>query len=254
MSSPSANSPETSVVVSSPNAADSTREDSASSTRRFGLPPGVGVQYVSMPPNATFESGRRSVRTRSVSPRPRRTISPSSLSVAQQRIRTAEQKADTAISGVEDVASWVEHARRVAEDAIASSRTVQADVQAKISEVVSQQVANVSGMAANIEGKIREMAAHSEAQASRAVADSQVQTREFVEAHRRDLEAKLTQNQAEARQTAQDAKEAFDELSTRLGAVATQLMQMNTEPRMDVATGKEQLSQEFDTRLQLHSQ
>ena len=98
------------------------------------------------------------------------------------------------------------------------------------------------------------MVAHSEAQTSRAVADSQVQTREFVEAHRRDLEAKLTQNQAEARQTAQDAKEAFDELSTRLGAVATQLTQMNTAPRMDVSTGKEQLSQEFDTRLQLHSQ
>ena len=97
------------------------------------------------------------------------------------------------------------------------------------------------------------MAAHSEAQASRAVADSQVQMREFVEAHCRDLEAKLTQNQAEARQTAQDAKEAFDELSTRLGAVATQLTQMNTAPRMDVATRKEQLSQEFDTRLQLHS-
>ena len=96
-------------------------------------------------------------------------------------------------------------------------------------------------MAATIEGKMREMAAQSKAQASRAVAESQVQTREFVEGHRRDLEAKLSQNQAEARQTAQDAKNAFDELSTRLGAVATQLTQMNTAPKMDVVTGKEQL-------------
>ena len=173
MSSPSENSPEQSVVVSSPHAADSTVEDSASSARRFGTPP----------PNATFQSRQRTVRARSVSPRPRRTFSPSSLSVAQQRARTAEEKAETAISGVEDVASQAERARRTAEEAIASSRTVHAEVQAKISEIASQQIASVSGMAADFEGKMREMAAHSEAQMSRAVEDSQVQTREFVEAH-----------------------------------------------------------------------
>ena len=254
MSSPSENSPDLSVVVSSPHAADSTVEDTASSTRRFGVPPGVSVQHVSMPPNAAFERGRRTVRTRSASPRLHRTISPSSLSVAQQRARTAEQKADTAISGVEDVASRVEHARRVAEEAIASSRTVHADVTAKLSDVASRSIASVSGVAAEVEGKIREMAAQTEAQTSRAVADSQVKTREFVEEHRRDLEAKLTQNQAEARQTAQDAKAAFDNLSTRLGDITAQLTQMNAAQGVEVTTGKEQLSAEFSARLQLQAQ
>ena len=254
MSSPSENSPETSIVVSSPHAADSTVEDTASSTRRFGSPPGVSVQYVSMPPNATFESGRRTVRARSASPRPRRTISPSSLSVARQRVRAAEQKAETAISGVEDVASRIEHARRVAEEAIASSRTVQADVTARLSDVASRSIASVSGVVSEVEGKIREMAAQTEAQTSRVVADSQVKMREFVEGHRRDLEAKLMQNQAEARQTAQDARKAFDDLSARLGNVATQLTQMNAAQGTEVATGREQMSQEFGARLQLQSQ
>ena len=249
MSSPSENSPETSIVVSSPHAADSTVEDSASSTRRFGSPPGLGVRHASVPPNATFESGRRTVRARSASPRPRRTISPSSLSVARQRALVAEQKAETAISGVEDVASQIEHARRVAEEAIASSRTVHADVEAKISDVASRSIASVSGVAADVEGKMREMAVHTEAQTHRAVEDSQVKTREFVESHRRDLEAKLTQNQAEARQTAQDAKAAFDDLSTRLGAITSQLTQMNAAQSADVASGREQLSEEFSARL-----
>ena len=113
-----------SVVVSSPEAAGVTQEDSASSTRRFGSPADLDARNVRRPPNVTFESGRQTARARSVSPRLRRAISPSGLSVAQQRARTAEQKAESAISGIEDVASRVEHARRVAEDAIASSRTV----------------------------------------------------------------------------------------------------------------------------------
>ena len=95
MSSPSAKSSEQSVSVSSPIAADGTMEDSASSTRGTGPPPIVTVQSVhanappSSPtqvvpaaPNSMFSSRLSDVRARSVSPRMRRSVTPTELSVA----------------------------------------------------------------------------------------------------------------------------------------------------------------------------
>ena len=128
MSSPSVNSPERSESVSSPLAADGTIEDSASSARRFGPPPGVMVQHISVPPNVAFRTRQRNVRSRSALPRPRRTLSPIALSVAQQRARTAEQRAETALSGVEVVADRTRRVQAVAEDAIAEARSVRAEV------------------------------------------------------------------------------------------------------------------------------
>ena len=100
MSSPSENQSVKSVTVSSPVAADGVYEDSASSTRRMGSPPNVTVQFLLAAPNVAYQRRLRDVRARSASPRPRRTTSPIGLSVAQQRARTAEQKADSAFSGV----------------------------------------------------------------------------------------------------------------------------------------------------------
>ena len=74
-----------SVTVSSPKATDVTLEDTASSILAEGAPPGVTVQWLTNTPNASFEQWMRDVRTRSVSPQPRRTILPSKLSVAQRR-------------------------------------------------------------------------------------------------------------------------------------------------------------------------
>ena len=100
MSSPSEHSPERSVSVSSPAAADSTIEDTASSILAEGAPPEVTVQWLSNTPNSAFAQRMQDVRPCSVSPRPRRTASPSKLSVAQQRARAAEEKAESAVSGV----------------------------------------------------------------------------------------------------------------------------------------------------------
>ena len=100
MSSPSANSPEETVSVNSPVAAGGTIEDSASSTRRMGPPPDVSVQVFSSLPNVAYKTRLADVHSRSISPRPHRTVLPVSLSVAQQRERNVEQKVESAFSGV----------------------------------------------------------------------------------------------------------------------------------------------------------
>ena len=122
MSSPSGSAK--SVMVSSPKATDATLEDTASSILAEGTPPGVMVQWLTNTPNASFEQWMRDVRTRSVSPRPRRTISPSKLSVAQRRAQIAEQKAESAFSGVGMVADQTRYAQSIAKAAIVEVRSV----------------------------------------------------------------------------------------------------------------------------------
>ena len=100
MSSPSETQSRKSEIVSSPMAADAAYEDTASSVQRMGPPPGVIVQFSSATPNTVYEKRMKDVCARLVSPWLRRTISPSSLSVAQQRAQIAEQKAESAFSGV----------------------------------------------------------------------------------------------------------------------------------------------------------
>ena len=116
------------VTVSSPKVTDATFEDTASSILAEGAPPGVTVQWLTNTPNTSFEQRMRDVRTRSVSPRPRRTISPSKLSVAQRRAQIAEQKAESAFSGVGMVADQTRYAQSVAEVAIVEAHSVRDEV------------------------------------------------------------------------------------------------------------------------------
>ena len=117
MSSPSISPSVKSASVSSPRAAETEFEDTASSAQGTGKPPVVTVQDVCMDvpassprqvipsaPNTLFVKRKEEVRARSVSPRMRRTISPSRLSVAQRRAQLAEEKAESAFSGVGFVA------------------------------------------------------------------------------------------------------------------------------------------------------
>ena len=104
MSSPSETQSHGSFHTSSQDATGAAYEDTASSAQRMGPPPGVSVQFVASSPNATYTSRLRDVRVHSVSLRLRRTISPTSLSVVQQRARFAEQKVEDAFSGVGVVA------------------------------------------------------------------------------------------------------------------------------------------------------
>ena len=123
-------------------------EDTASSAQGTGAPPMITVQEVtarappsppqtvtlSHAPNTVFSQRTSSTRSRSVSPRPRRVVSPS-LSVAQLRARTADWKASTAISSVGRVADEVFRARTAADDAIAEARSVREQVEARIADV-----------------------------------------------------------------------------------------------------------------------
>ena len=119
-------------------------EDTASSVQGTGAPPSITVQEVNarappsppiqvVLPNTVYSQRTSSTRSRSVSPRPRRAVSPS-LSVAQLRARTAEWKADTAISSVGQIADQVFRARSATDDAIAEARSVREQVESRIAE------------------------------------------------------------------------------------------------------------------------
>ena len=135
MSSPSETQSVKSGTIISPLAIEATYEDTASSVQGMGPPPGVEVTFVPEAPNTSYEWRMGDVHARSVSPRPRRTISPSRLSVAQRRAQIVEQKAESAFSGVGVVADQTRHAQSVAEAAIAEARSVRHEVSSRIAEV-----------------------------------------------------------------------------------------------------------------------
>ena len=250
MSSPS----EKSVIVSLPAAAEDAYEDSASSTRRMGPPLDVTVQFVSAAPNVAYQHRLRDVRARSASPRPHRTISPIGLSMAQQRARTAEQKADSAFSGVGVVADQTRRAQAVAEAAIAEARSVRDEVSSKLAEVVKRADVSASSVAENLTGTMEQVAAYSDAQTSRSVENLQSKTREYVEGHHRDLEAKIDQNQVETRRVANETQAVVDKLSAQLAQLSTQLNEFKPASSADVAIGQNQLSQDVNVRLQDQAQ
>ena len=182
MSSHSVNSPERSGSVSSPAAADSTIEDTASSILAEGAPPEVTVQWMTNTPNSAFAQRMQDVRPRSVSPRPRRTASPSKLSVAQQRARAVEEKAESAVSGVGVVADQTRYARSVTEAAIAEARSVRNEVTSKIAEVAQRSDVSASNVEEVLTGKVQQVAAHFEAQTSHAVGQVAQQLEQEVRA------------------------------------------------------------------------
>ena len=169
MSSPSEHSPERSVSVNLPAAADSTIEDTASSILAEGAPPEVTVQWLTNTPNSAFVQRMQDVCPHSVSPRPQRTASPSNLSVAQQCARAAKEKAESAVSGVGMVADQTRYARSVAEAAIAEARSVRDEVTSKIAEVAQRSDVSASNVAEVLTGKVQQVAAHFEVHTSHAV-------------------------------------------------------------------------------------
>ena len=134
-------------------------QDTASSVLAMGPPPGVTVQF--MPeqqspeqPNATFAWRMRDTRMRSVSPRPRRAISPS-LSVAQSRVRTAETKADVALSRAGTIADQTIRAQATADDAIAEARAVRGEVESQMMEMTRRADANTSSILGEVTGEVK---------------------------------------------------------------------------------------------------
>ena len=178
---------------------------------------------------------------------------PTELSVAQQRVRTAELKADTAFSGVGMVAEEMRRVKNVAEDAIAEARSLRTGLESKMHEVATRVNVSASDVADNLTGRVREAVAHSDEMTNRAVGELQQRTREFVEGHRHDLESKIKQSQEEARQTAHETKTAVDNLSLQLAQLTAQLAEIKPAKSSDVATGHQALSQKFGEQMNLQS-
>ena len=157
-------------------------EDTASSVQGMGAPPlevtvqqvqmnappSPPVQVVPVVPNATFKQSMARARARSASPRPRRVVSPS-ISVAQSRARTAERKADTALSSAGQIAAQTLRAQSTAEDAIAEARTVRKEVADRISEIAQRTEDGTASVLGNLVGQVQQAAERTKAQASRAV-------------------------------------------------------------------------------------
>ena len=156
-------------MVSSPKATDATYEDTASSVQGMGPPLGVEVTFLPEAPNTSYEWRMGDVHVRSVSPRPRRTISPSKLSVAQRRAQIAEQKAESAFSGVGMVADQTRYAQSIAEAAIAEARSVRDEVLSKIAEVAKRSDISISNVADVLTGKVQQVAVQFEVHTSHAV-------------------------------------------------------------------------------------
>ena len=139
-------SDQASVSATSPSTRHEDIEDIALSVQGMGVPEIVTVQSVhsnappSPPripvsaPNTMFSRRMRDTRARSVSPRPRRAVSPS-VTIAQLRARTAEWKADTAQSFAGQIADQTVRAQSTAEDAIAEARAVREQVESRIADM-----------------------------------------------------------------------------------------------------------------------
>ena len=133
----------------------------------MGPPPGVTVQVVPEElrpeqPNSTFARRMRDTRTRSVSPRPRRAVSPS-LSVAQSRARTAETKADVALSRTGAIADQTIRAQATADDAIAEARAVRGVVESRIEEFTQRAEASTSSVLGEVAGEVKRVVEQTQA-------------------------------------------------------------------------------------------
>ena len=234
MSSPSEHSPERSVSVSSLVAGDSTMEDTASSILAEGAPPGVTVQWLTNTPNSAFAQRMQAVHMRSISPRPQWTVSPSRLSIAQQRAQAAEEKAESAVSGVGVVADQTRYMRSVAEAAIAEARSVRDEVTSRIAEVAQCSDVSASNVTEVLTGKVQQVAAQFEAHTLHAVGQVAQQLEQEVRA----VATGTAAMQEQSTRTAIETKTAIEQMSTRLAQLATQMAELQSTQNADVPMGE----------------
>ena len=88
-------------------------------------------------PNTAFARGVAAVRSRSASPRPRRSLSPLGVSVAQRRAQLAAQSAATAVSGVGRIEKETSRVRDLVEATAAEAKSVRGEVESRIAELAA---------------------------------------------------------------------------------------------------------------------
>ena len=278
-------SDQASVSATSPTTRPDDIEDTASSIQGMGEPEVITVQSVhsnaspSSPrrivfsaPNTVYSRRMRDTRSRSVSPRPRRVVSPS-VTIAQLRARTAEWKADTAQSFAGRIADETVRAQSTAEDAIAEARAVREQVESRIADLTRRAEISSSSVLGEMTGRVKETVERSQEEMSRAVGSSLQQleqrievaatgataasveaTKAAVDQTRSELQAQVDANRAESQHRDADVRVKMAEISANLALLTEQLNKFGPARTVDVASGQGQLSSAVDARLEIQSQ
>ena len=146
-------------------------EDTASSVhigRRQPFPSQTGGQPA---PNTAFKFGSAVGRSRLASPRPRRSLSPLGVSVAQRRAQLAAQSAATAVSGVGHVTEETRRVRELVEATSAEARSVRSDIESRVATLAAESEISAARVAADVDAKVARVAEYSDARASHVAAD-----------------------------------------------------------------------------------
>ena len=208
----------------------------------------------------------------SVSPRPRRSISPSKLFVAQRRAQIAEAKAEHAFSGVGVIADQTCHAQSVAEATIAEARSVHDEVSSKIAEVAKRSDVSVSNVTDVLMGKVQQVAAQFKAQTLHAVgqvarqleqdvkavatgtaATAEHSTRAAVENVRREFQAQFDQTRADSQRKEEETKRQVDQIAEGWKTLTEQLNSFKPASVGQVQGSQKGISAAVEARLNLQS-
>ena len=220
-----------------------------------------------------FARGIAAVRSRSASPRPRRSPSPLGVSVAQRRAQLAAQSAATAVSGVGRIEAETLRVRELVEATSAEAKSVRDEVESRIAELAAASQASASQLAGQMATQVTKVAEYTDAQASRVAADvnarlekevqaaatsaaatAEVTTRTVLEGARRDIQAQLDANRADTLRQAEETKAQVQSISAQLAKLTTQLNQFRPASETIVGEGYEKMSASFQEKFNTQQQ
>ena len=224
-------------------------------------------------PNTVFARGIAAVRSRSASPRPRRSPSPLGVSVAQRRAQLAAQSAATAVSGVGRIEAETLRVRELVEATSAEAKSVRDEVESRIAEMAAASQASASQLAGQMATQVTKVAEYTDAQASRVAADvtarlekevqaaatsaaatAEVTTRTVVEGARRDIQAQIDANRADTLRQTEETKAQVQTISAQLAKLTAQLNQFRPASETIVGEGYEKMSASFQEKFNTQQQ
>ena len=244
-------------------------EDTASSVRQPGMLPGSSTTISSsVAPNSAYAQRLSLTRGRSVSPRPRRIASPIGVSVVQRCTQMAEQIAESAFSGVGQVADETHHVRKVAEAAIAEARSVHGVVESRVAALSARADESTAHAMEVLSEQVQRTVVETEARALRTVgtvvqqlekdiiaavmsaaATVEVTTRMMVEGVRRDVQAQIDQNRADTLQRTDEGQRKLEQVSNELKELTIQLNAFKPASSQNVDIAQQKLSEDFQKQL-----
>ena len=248
-------------------------EDTASSVhigRRQPSPSRTGGQPA---PNTAFTFRSAAGRSRSASPRPRRSLSPLGVSVAQRRAQLAAQSAATAVSGVGRIEREARRVCELAEATSAETKSVRGEVKSRVATLAAASEENVVRVAAEVDAKVAKVAEYSDARASHVAADvtarlekdiqaaassaaatAEVTTCTVVEGARRDIQGQLDVYRADALHKSDETQAQVREISAQLTKLTEQLNVFKPASMENVGKEYEKVTsdvqQKFDAQQQ----